>query len=135
MFGDRDTLTDVPSPPYFTSGNRHSDVSPRDLAERWCISLPQAMKTLKKTTQKFIRSALLPLTRRYRADRMFHRKTLAGTWSTDTMDGRVLFLDGNRYAQVFSNNGYFSKIYPMDKNMYFISDMLVIAPLHRTCTG
>ena len=115
MFGDTDILTDVPPPPSFTSGNRHTDVSARDLAERWFISLPQAMKTLKKTTQKFIRSALLPLTRRYRADRMFSRKTLAGEWSTDTMDGRILSLEGNRYAQVFSNAGYFSKIYPMDQ--------------------
>ena len=115
MFGDTDILTDVPPPPSFTSGNRHTDVSPRDLAERWFISLPQAMKTLKKTTQKFIRSALLPLTRRYRADRMFTRKTLAGQWSTDTMDGRVISLSGNRYAQVFSNRSYFSKIYPIEK--------------------
>ena len=114
MFGDRNILTDVPPPPSFTSGNRHTDVSPRDLAERWFISLPQAMKTLKKTTQKFIRSALLPLTRRYRADRMFHRKTLAGEWSTDTMDGKVLSLEGNKYAQVFSNKSYFLKVYPME---------------------
>ena len=29
------------------------------------------------------------------------------------MDGRVLSLSGNRYAQVFANSGYFSKLYPM----------------------
>ena len=45
---------------------------------------------------------------------MFCRKTFDGEWSTDTMDGRCLSLDGNRYAQVFANKGYFSKIYPMD---------------------
>ena len=98
MFGGTDVLTDVPSPPSFTSGNRHTDVSPTDLAERWFISIPQAIKTLKKTTQKFVRSAILPLTRRYRADRMFYRKTLAGEWSTDTMDGHIKSLDGNRHA-------------------------------------
>ena len=43
MFGDRDTLTDVPSPPSFTSGSCHTDVSARDLAERWFISIPQAL--------------------------------------------------------------------------------------------
>ena len=117
MFGDRDTLTDVPSPPSFTSGNCHTDVSARDLAERWFISLPQAMKTLKKTTQKFIRSALLPLTCQYTADRMFFRKTLAGQWSTDTMDGRALSLSGNIYAQVFSNRGYFSKYVQLRRKM------------------
>ena len=108
MFGDLEVLTDVPTPPSFTTGNRHTDVSPTDLAERWCISIPQAMQTLKKTTQNFVRSAILPLTRRYRADRMFYRKTLAGEWSTDTMDGRIKSLDGNRHAQVFANKGYFS---------------------------
>jgi hypothetical protein len=30
------------------------------------------------------------------------------------MDGRLKSLDGNRYAQVFANKGYFAKIYPMD---------------------
>ena len=103
MFGDRDVLTDVPSPPSFTSGNCHTDVTPKDLVERWFISIPQAIKTLKKTTQNFVRSAILSLTRRYRADRMFYRKKLAGEWATDTMDGRLKSLD----AQVFSNKGYF----------------------------
>ena len=49
MFGDSEVLNDIPSPPSFTSGNCHSDVSPRDLAERWFISLAQAANTLKKT--------------------------------------------------------------------------------------
>ena len=31
------------------------------------------------------------------------------------MDGRVLSLDGNKYAQVISeNHGYFAELYPMD---------------------
>ena len=30
------------------------------------------------------------------------------------MDGRCISLDGNKYAQVFANERYFSKIYPMD---------------------
>ena len=107
MFGDRDVLTDVPSLPSFTSGNCHTDVTPKDLVERWFISIPQAIKTLKKTTQNFVRSAILSLTRRYRADRMFYRKTLAGEWATDTMDGRLISLNGNRYAQVFFKQGLF----------------------------
>ena len=36
-------------------------------------------------------------------------------WATDTMYGRVNLLDGNLYAQVFSNRTYFSEIYPMSK--------------------
>jgi hypothetical protein len=29
------------------------------------------------------------------------------------MDGGVKSLNGNRYAQVFSNGGFFAKVYPM----------------------
>ena len=36
-------------------------------------------------------------------------------WTTYTMDGWVKDLDGNGYAQVFSNETYFSEIYPMAK--------------------
>jgi hypothetical protein len=107
--------TDVPILHSFQSSDRHSDVTPHDLSERWGISLTTAAQTLKETTQRFLRSALLPLSRRYRTDRVFSRKTLSGNWSTDTMDGRSKSLGGNRYAQVFSNNAYFSRIYPMDK--------------------
>ena len=73
------------------------------------------MNTLKKTTQRFLRSAVLPLVRKYRTDRMFSRKTLLGEWSTDTMDGRGKSLEGNKYAQVFANKQYFSKIYLMSQ--------------------
>lgn len=108
-------VSDVPELHTFQSSDRHTDVSPADLSERWNISLSTAIQTLKKTTQRFLRSAVLPLSRRYRADRVFERKTLAGTWSTDTMDGRSKSLEGNRYAQVFANKSYFSRIYPMDR--------------------
>ena len=36
-------------------------------------------------------------------------------WAIDTMDKRVKYFYGNRYAQVFSNRIYFAEIYPMDK--------------------
>ena len=77
--------SDVPLVNTFESSERHSDVSPQDLSERWGISLAQATITLKKTTQRFLRSAVLPLSRRYRTDRVFTRKTLRGDWSTDTI--------------------------------------------------
>ena len=102
--------TDVEELHTFQSSSRHSDASPQDLSERWFISISQATQTLKNTTQNLLRSATLPLSRRYRADRMFHRKTLDGQWSTDTMDGHCISLDGNKYAQVFANEKYFSKI-------------------------
>ncbi len=106
--------TDVTSLPTFQSTDRHSDVTALELSEHWGISVATASKTLKTTTQKFLCSAVLPLGRRYRTDRVFTRKTLSGDWSTDTMDGRCKSLDGNKYAQVFANKAYFSRIYPMD---------------------
>ena len=107
--------SDIPTIPTFQSSERHTDISPEDLSKRWHIYIPQAIHTLKNTTQKFIQSATLPLSCRYRADCMFERKTLSGKWSTDTIDGRCKSLMGNRYGQVLANRGYFYKTYPMDK--------------------
>lgn len=66
--------SDVPDVHTFVSSSRHTDVTPIALSERWGISLTTAAQTIKKTTQKFMRSAILPLSRRYEADRMFHKK-------------------------------------------------------------
>ena len=49
-----------------------------------------------------------------RTDRLFSRKTLPGDWYTDKMDARCKSLEGHKYAQVFANKAYFSRIYPMD---------------------
>ena len=104
---------DVPDIRSFESSERHSDVSPKSLSERWGIGFRQAKKTLKHTTQRIVRSAIMPLSRRYRADRIYQKKRLDGKWFTDTMDSHVKSLDGNRYAQVFSNKRHFQAIYPM----------------------
>ena len=34
-------------------------------------------------------------------------------WATDNMDGRVNYLDGDRYLHVLSNEVYFAEIYPI----------------------
>ena len=107
-------VSDVPTPNTFVSGDRRSDVSPESLAERWLIGLDTAKKTLQTTTQRLVRSAVLPLSRRYKADRIFQLPRLQGTWFTDTVYGRVKSKDGNRYGQIFANESYFATIYPMD---------------------
>ena len=104
---------DVPSRRTFVSNERHARVSPAELSECWGIGLTQATNTIQVTTQKGMRSAILPLSRRYRADRVFERPLLRGQFSTDTMDGRVKSLDGNRYAQVFATKDLFAAAYPM----------------------
>ena len=44
---------------------------------------------------------------------MYFSKTLIGECSTNTLDGRKHLLNSNRYAQVFANKRYFTKLYPM----------------------
>ena len=84
------------------------------LSEKWLISLAQATATLKLTTQKIVRSDVLPLVRRYKADRFYHPPCLLGDWYTDTLHGRTKSEAGNKYGQVFANNAYFDAIYLMD---------------------
>ena len=36
-------------------------------------------------------------------------------WSTDTICGQVMYLYGNRYAQVFYNGTYFAETFPIAK--------------------
>jgi hypothetical protein len=104
---------DLPPIKTFQSKGRHSSVSPEDLSKQWQIGLEQSKETLKRTTQRVIQLAVMPLARQYRADKMFQTKLLAGKWASDTMDGHVKSLDGNQYAQVFSNGGFFAEVYPM----------------------
>ena len=60
--------------PTFQSTGRHKDTPPDDLSQRWHIGVYQAIKKLKHTTHKFLRSAILPLSQRYWLDRMFDQK-------------------------------------------------------------
>ena len=98
----------------FKSSDRHLNVTAQDLSERWGINISTSSNTFNKTTQKFLRSAVLQLSRIYRTYLVFARKNLRGEWSTNTMEARCRSLDGNRYVQVFSNKAFFSRIYPMD---------------------
>ena len=53
--------------------------------------------------------------RQYRADRMFTRPRIRGTIYTDTMNGRNKSLNGNKNAQIFTNESFFAAAYPMEK--------------------
>ena len=94
---------DIPVRRTFVSKERHPRVTPEDLSERWGIGLTNARNTIRVPTQKGTPSAILPLSRRYRADRVFGRPLLRERLVTDTsMDGRHKSLDGNRYERVFA---------------------------------
>jgi hypothetical protein len=97
-------VQDVSAARAFESKVRHTSVTPEDLSERWSIGLGQARETLKRTTQRIMRSAVKALARRYRANQIFEKRRLRGKWFTDTLDGHVVnSKDGNRYSQVFAN--------------------------------
>jgi hypothetical protein len=87
-------VRDLPIPPIFQTEERRSSVTPEQLADQWMIGLETARQTLKRTTQRFLRSALLPLSRRYKADRMYQAPRLQGEWYTDTVEGRCKSRDG-----------------------------------------
>ena len=109
---------DVPTSNTFVSKERHPVVSAESIAERWFIGKKHADQTYKVTTQKGVRSAILPLSRRYRADRHFDRPTLKGKWYTDFMFARTKSLNGNVGAQVFANKEYFCTAYPTDSKKF-----------------
>ena len=90
-----------------------------DLSERWLISFSQATATLKSTTQKIVRSTVLTLGKRYKADRLYHLPRLPGYLYTNTLHDRTKSKAGNKYGQVFANKAYFAAIYPMDTEKKF----------------
>ena len=107
--------TDTPGRRTFVSDERHVKVTAEMLAEKFGISIPRAQRTLRVTTQRGVRSAILPISRRYRADRMFAVKRLNGKFSTDTAYGKVKSLRGNVGSQLFSHKCGFKACYPLQK--------------------
>ena len=57
-------VQDVPLARTFVLTERHTDMSAEDLSKQWNIGVGQARETLKRTTQKIVRSAVMPLARR-----------------------------------------------------------------------
>ena len=103
-----DTMKHVSMPRTILSENRHCSTTAEDLSERWGLSISQAALTLKGMTQNLIRSAIMPLARRYRAYWMFHIHRIHGTMSTDTMDARCQSIHDEKYYQVFGNKQFFA---------------------------
>ena len=63
-----DTMQYVSMPRTFLSKNKYSRTTAEDLSKRWGLSISQDALALKTMTQTLTRSALMPLSRRYRAD-------------------------------------------------------------------
>jgi hypothetical protein len=104
---------DIPEQRVFISSDRHSTIKADRLSEMWGISKKAAEKTLKVTTQRGIRSAMMPLSRRYKSDLIYNTPRLKGRWYTDTMMSNIKSIDGNTCAQIFANDMHFVEVYPM----------------------
>ena len=102
---------DVPLRRTFVSTERHQKLTADQLSETWCIGPRRAKETLKATTQRGVRSAILPLSRRYRADRMFSTRKVLGKYATDTLWATTKSLAGHVASQVYTHKSGFAASY------------------------
>ena len=110
-----DTLEDLPTRQTYTSTERHVKMSAEVLADRFAIGIQRARGTLTATMQKGTRSAILPISRRYHADRQYGVKRLKGKFSTDTIWARSKSLRGNVCTQIYSHKCGFNSSHHMEK--------------------
>ena len=108
-------LLDVPQRKTFMWKERHNKFNAMQLAEHFMIGPKRAHATLRATTQNGTRSAILPLSRRYRLDRYFELKRLKGKFASDTLWAKTKSLQSNIAAQIYSHKNGFKALYPMKK--------------------
>lgn len=100
----------------FTS-DRHHAVTPELLARKWGIGLKTAKDTLANTTQLAIRSAIGPLTRRYRTDLLQQsHKRLKATFYTDTLFAKAKSVKQNKCAQIYTDGKGYVDARPVRNN-------------------
>ena len=90
----------------FISHERHRKLSAESLAESWGIGLKKAKSTINATTQRFKRSAILPISRRYHADRFYDTKRLNAKFSTYTLWADVKSLNQHKYVHLFTQKWF-----------------------------
>ena len=94
--------------------DRHHAPDARLLSEKWECSVEVAKATLQSTTQLNIRSAVAPLTRRYRTDLLsMNLRRLNCKFFTDTLFSNSVSIVGNSCAQLYYDPNGFMYVYPM----------------------
>ena len=111
---DTDT-NDIPRIRTYVSHERHNKISADKISEILCIGPDKAAQMLRVTRQRGTRSAILPIGRRYRADRMYDVKRLEGKFSTDTLYGKVQSLRGYKASQIYSHKCGFKVAYHLSR--------------------
>ena len=104
---------------------RHSKITPELVARIFGVGLGKAKEILNKTTQRGIRQAIHPLTKRYRTDHLnLHHNDLNGRWAVDHIESKTKSIRGNTGAFVYSD-GAFTEAYPKPKkDQYEAADSL-----------
>ena len=135
-------LEDIPSRQSCTSRDGHSEVSAEALADGFAIGIGRAGATPKATHQKGTGSAILPPSRRHRADRQHLGKRLNAGFSTNTLCFKKRSLTGNVGCQIFGHESGFDAVHHIPKSndecvgnalKDFVSDCG--APEHPTVDG
>ncbi|GFH50498.1 hypothetical protein CTEN210_06974 [Chaetoceros tenuissimus] len=97
------------------SNKRHHGTDANLLSKKWGIGLKKARDTIAKTTQFNIRSALLPLTRRYRTDLLSQRlRRLSTRFYTGTAFSKIGdSIRGNACVQIYTESDRSIFAYPL----------------------
>lgn len=93
----------LPARSTLISTERHSKITANKLSEYFGIGQKRAESTLRCTLQNGVRSAILPLSRRYYGDRRFEVRRLKGKFATDTLYGPVKSLNQYIGSQIYSH--------------------------------
>jgi hypothetical protein len=92
--------------------DRHSKISAENMSKKWKIGIDTAKRTMQVTTQQGVRTAMHPITRRYRVDHLqLHKKRLNSHFYCDSLIAKTKSLQGNNGAQIYTN-GKFTSVYP-----------------------
>ena len=86
---------------------RHSVITEENLARKMKIGSEKAKQMAISTTQKGIRTAVQPITRRYRVYHLdLHTSILSGKWNADWISAGTKWLSQNAGDFVFSERNF-----------------------------
>ena len=105
----------APARSIYVSTELHAKVTAETLAERFFIGPERAKETLRSTTQRVTRSEILPIGRRYRADRMFDIKLLSGKFGTDTIWSNTSSITNSVASQIYTHKCGFNWLYHLQR--------------------
>eukprot|EP01082_Thalassiosira_pseudonana_P014053 g12645.t1 g12645 contig6:2342448-2343665(-) len=96
------------------SEKRHSEITPERVSRLFGIGLNKAHQLLRVTTQRGVRMAVNPITRRYRVDHLdLNLNRLKGVWEVDWLVSKVKSITQSTGCFVYTN-GVYTEVYPQE---------------------